>query len=62
MLLRTIAPPEAIVCSLAVLGDEYGEQEYLVDRRRLGRVEVVRRFPQRPISEPPEGVSEPADT
>lgn len=62
VLLRTVAPPEAIVCSPAMLGDEYDEQEYLVDRRRLGRVEVVRRFQQRPMSEPPEGMNGPADT
>jgi hypothetical protein len=29
-----------------MLGDNGGELEYVVDRRRLGRVDVLERFPQ----------------
>ena len=47
VVLRAEAPAGAILC--AVHGgrhDAYKEAEYLVDRRRLGRVDVVSRYPQ----------------
>jgi len=47
VLLKTEAPAEAVICSPMIVNDGYGEQEYLVDRRRLSRVDVVERFPQR---------------
>lgn len=43
VLLEAMVDPAAIVASLA---DLYGEQEYLVDRRKLGTVSVVERFAQ----------------
>jgi hypothetical protein len=46
VVLETVAPPEAIIGSTASVGDYYGEAEYFVDRRRLGRVHVIRRYPQ----------------
>lgn len=49
VLLKTLAPAEAIFCAPALLGDEFAEGEYLVDRRRLVRVEVLKRFPQVPM-------------
>lgn len=45
VVLATEALPEAIVCAAAELSDSYGEMEYIVDRRRLSRVEVVERIP-----------------
>ena len=47
VLLKTEAPAQAVICSPMIVNDGYGEQEYLVDRRRLSRVDVVERFPQR---------------
>ncbi len=48
VLLEAEAPAEAIVCAVTQHAN-YGEQEYLVDRRRLGRVRVIERFaPQIP--------------
>jgi hypothetical protein len=44
---RTVAPMEAIICAPALIDNRYAEQEYLVDRRRLGAVEVLERYPQR---------------
>lgn len=52
VLLSAFAPPDAIVCSPALLDDRYGEQEYVIDRRRLIAVRVLERFPQRPIAVP----------
>lgn len=46
VLLRAEAPPEAIICAPGV---DNGEEEYLVDRRRLGRVEVLARYPQQEL-------------
>jgi hypothetical protein len=44
MLLKTVAPAEAIIYQVGG-----GEREYLIDRRRLGAVSVVKQFPmQRP--------------
>ena len=45
-LLRTVAPTEAIICAPGLIDNRYAEQEYLVDRRRLGAVEVLERYPQ----------------
>lgn len=38
------APKEAIICAPGLINDRYGEQEYLVDRRRLTSIRVVERF------------------
>jgi hypothetical protein len=45
VLLETLAPAAAIISTTQSIGDHYNEREFLVDRRRLGRVKVVRRFP-----------------
>ena len=50
VLLETLAPRDAIVCAPALLGDHYGEIEYVVDRRRLAAVKVIGRFPGFPTS------------
>jgi hypothetical protein len=42
VLLETDVSPDAIICA----SNEFGEDEHLVDRRRLGRVSVLRRFSQ----------------
>ena len=49
MLLCTEAPAASVICAPHLLGDNYGEAEYLVDRRRLGRVWLLRRYPQKAI-------------
>lgn len=46
VLLKTLAPASSIICATHVIGDHYGEDEYLVDRRVLGPVEIVARYPQ----------------
>jgi hypothetical protein len=46
VLLKTTASGQAIISAPAHSEDRYGEQEYLLDRRRLERVEVVERFTQ----------------
>jgi hypothetical protein len=48
VLLRTLAPPDAIICAPHRLDNRYNENEYLVDRRRLDRVTVLQRFSQIP--------------
>jgi hypothetical protein len=44
VLLQTLAPADAIICAPHRLDNRYGENEYLVDRRRLGCVTVLQRF------------------
>jgi hypothetical protein len=46
VLIQTLAPPDAIICAPYRLNNRYGENEYLVDRRRLDRVTVLLRFSQ----------------
>jgi len=46
VLLRCVAPATAIISAPAIQGDRYGEQEYLVDRRRLTSIDVLERFSQ----------------
>lgn len=46
VLLETLAPTEAIICAPVIHNDRYGEQEYLVDRRRLRSVRVLERYRQ----------------
>jgi hypothetical protein len=46
VVLQTLASPEAIICAPCLHDDGYGENEYLIDRRRLGGVTVLQRFPQ----------------
>jgi hypothetical protein len=48
VLLRAPVPPEAIVCATALHGDEHDEAEYLVDRRYLRRVDVIKRYGEPP--------------
>jgi hypothetical protein len=45
-LVETLAPPEAILSAPALLlpDDANAGEEYVVDRRRLGKVRVVSRF------------------
>jgi hypothetical protein len=52
VLLRTVAPPDAIICAPHVLGARRPtEAEYIVDRRRLsGGVTVLERFSERPLN------------
>jgi hypothetical protein len=42
--LQADVPPEAIICAPALLADGYGEEEYVVDRRHLRSVAVLRRY------------------
>lgn len=44
VLLQAHALPDAIVCAPALLDDRYGEEEFVVDRRRLRDVKVLERF------------------
>ena len=46
VLLKTEAPSTAIICDISSVFD-YGESEFLVDRRALRSVEVIARYPQR---------------
>lgn len=42
----TCVSPAAIICSPAMLGEEHAaEQEYVVDRRLLRGVRIIRRYP-----------------
>ena len=50
VLVRTVAPSEAIICAPHVLGARRpAEAEYIVDRRRLTDVTVLERFAQTPL-------------
>jgi len=42
--IETWAFPEAIIGSTALVGDFYNEREILIDRRRLGRIGIFKRF------------------
>jgi hypothetical protein len=44
VLLQAYAPNEAFICAPGLINNRYGEQEYLVDRRRLTNIRVVERF------------------
>jgi hypothetical protein len=44
VLLQADVPPEAIICGPSLLANRYGEEEYLVDRRHLRSVAVLRRY------------------
>ena len=48
VLLQAEVPPEAIVCAPARLANGYAEDEFIVDRRRLRRVDVLKRYPPEP--------------
>lgn len=52
VLLETVAPPEAIICAPALLNNGYEEDEYIVDRRFLGGVRVIERYPEVPFDAP----------
>lgn len=46
VVLETLAPPEAIMCARAMHPDhlESNEQEFIVDRWKLGNVQIIARF------------------
>lgn len=44
VVVRCDAPAEAIICAPSLEGSRYDEAEFLVDRRRLGRVRLVERY------------------
>lgn len=46
VLLETIAPPQAVLCSVDEAGGYYEESEYILDRRHLSGVKVVARYSQ----------------
>jgi hypothetical protein len=50
LLLSACAPRNAIICVPALLNNRYGEEEYIVDPRLLTSIQVIERFPQRPIN------------
>jgi hypothetical protein len=52
VLLEAKVSSEAIISAPALLGDYYGEEEYIVDRRRLSAVKVLERFSQTSIDAP----------
>ena len=45
VLMQTVAPPEAIICSVGLVGGRE-EYEYMVDRKFLSRITVLQRFPE----------------
>jgi hypothetical protein len=49
--LETYAPHDAIICAPGLLNNSYGEDEFIVDRRRLKRVDVLERFPKETLEE-----------
>ncbi len=44
VLIKTIAPPDAIVCEVSCYCESFEEDEFIVDRRRLHAVDVIDRF------------------
>lgn len=46
VVVSTLAPPEAIIFAPALMGAHYGdaEEEYVLDRRQLGRVKLLARL------------------
>jgi hypothetical protein len=50
VVLYTVAEPEAVICAVETDEDRYGETEYLIDRRALKSVGVVRRYDEVPMS------------
>jgi hypothetical protein len=53
VLLKTVVPPEAILCVPTLHDKTYEEFGYLVDRRKFGNVKVVERFAQDRREPPP---------
>lgn len=51
VLIQTTAPSDAIITTSHHIGDPFGEDEYIVDRRCLGPVRVVERYSE--IALPP---------
>jgi hypothetical protein len=51
VLLEAMVPAQSVICSPHLLGDQLQEREYLVDRRRLGKVRVIERYSQMGIDE-----------
>ena len=45
VVLKTDAPASAVICAPALVNNRFQEDEYIVDRRRLRRVDVTERFP-----------------
>jgi len=50
-LLETYAPHDAIICAPGLINNDYGEPEFMVDRRRLKQVDVLERFPEETFEE-----------
>ena len=48
VLLQADAPAEAIICAPALFANDYDELEYIVDRRQLRSVQVLKRYCQLP--------------
>jgi hypothetical protein len=44
-IIETLAPAKAIICAPALIDDDDGEAEYVVDWRRLRKVYVLECFP-----------------
>jgi hypothetical protein len=44
VLLKVVAPPQNIICTVTQPNDHYAEKEYLVDRRGLKSVTAVQRY------------------
>jgi hypothetical protein len=44
VLLETIAPAGAIICAPGLIENRYAEHEYVVDRRRLATIRVLKRY------------------
>jgi hypothetical protein len=44
-IIETLAPAKAIICAPALIDDDDGEAEYMVDWRRLRKVYVLECFP-----------------
>src|SRR5262249_37389070 len=58
VLLKSYVPNSAIITTSHFVGDYYGEEEYVVDRRRLKKVEVLKHFSE--IQLPPFSIGSPA--
>ena len=50
-LLETYAPHDAVICAPGLLNNDYGKDEFIVDRRRLKRVDILERFPEETFEE-----------
>jgi hypothetical protein len=46
LIIEALVPADAIICSFDAIGSHYEEKEFLIDRRKLRGVKIVREFPQ----------------